>query len=158
MPKILICYYSKTGHTEEMAQLIAGAAREEGCQVELAEAEQASPEDLLAADGLILGSPTYYGQMAAQVKKLIDESVRLHGRLDGKVGGAFTSSGGLGGGNETTIRGLLDCLMVHGMIIQGDPKGDHYGPIAVGPPDERSRAECQRFGRRVAALVKKLAA
>ena len=95
--------------------------------------------------------------MAAEVKGLIDESVKHHGELVGKVGGAYASSGGPGGGNETTALDIVKALLIHGMIVQGDAAGDHYGPIAVGAPDERSRNECRRFGRRLCALVLRLA-
>ena len=53
-------------------------------------------QDLLKADGIILGSPTYYGTMAAEMKAFIDRSVKYHGKLEGKIGGAFSSGGGLG--------------------------------------------------------------
>jgi NAD(P)H dehydrogenase (quinone) len=98
----------------------------------------------------------YYGTMAAELKKLIDESVKHHGKLVGKVGGAFASSGGPGGGNETTVLDILKAQLVHGMIVQGDSGGDHYGPIAVGAPDERSRKECRKLGKRAAELAVRL--
>ncbi len=63
--------------------------------------------------------------MAAEIKKFIDESVKFHGKLEGKVGGAFSSSAQIGGGNETTIMDILKTLLIHGMIIQGSSKGDH---------------------------------
>jgi len=103
-----------------------------------------------------MGSPVYYGTMAAQLKELLDESVRYHGQLAGKVGGAFASSGGPGGGNETTVLNLLQAMLIHGMVIRGEPQGDHYGPIAVGAPDERSRRECLKLGANVADLAARL--
>jgi len=155
---VLVVYYSRTGHVKRMAEEVAAAAREvEGAEVDLRPVDQVTPEDLLDQDALIMGSPVYYGTMAADLKGLIDKSVKYHGKLTGKVGGAFASSGGPGGGNETTVLDILKALLIHGMIVQGDPKGDHYGPIAVGAPDERSRGECRRMGRRVAELAVKLA-
>ena len=157
MPKLLIVYYSRTGNTERMAQAVAeGARKVEGVQVEMRPVAEVTPDDLLAADGLIMGSPVYYGTMAAEVKRLIDDSVRHHGKLEGKVGGAFASSGGPGGGNETTVLDIVKALLIHGMIVKGDPSGDHYGSIAVGAPDERSQKECLRQGKRTAELVKRL--
>ncbi|MCM8771412.1 MAG: flavodoxin family protein, partial [Candidatus Omnitrophica bacterium] len=100
--------------------------------------------------------PTYYGTMCYQIKQLLDESVEFHGQLDGKVGAAFSSSANIGGGNETTILNILQAMLIHGMIIQGDPKGDHYGPVAIGTLDKRASAQCQRLGERVAKLVKSL--
>jgi NAD(P)H dehydrogenase (quinone) len=157
MARILIVYYSRTGNTEKMAHLAADGARAQGAEVIVKKVQQTTPEDLIEHDGLIFGSPTYYGTMAWEIKKLLDDSVKYHGRLLGKVGGAFTSSGNLAGGNETTVLDILKAFLIHGMIIQGDPKGDHYGAVAVGAPDERSAGECRRLGERVAALAKKLA-
>ncbi|MCX7661805.1 MAG: flavodoxin family protein, partial [Candidatus Omnitrophica bacterium] len=97
-----------------------------------------------------------YGTMAYQIKKLLDQSVEFHGSLDGKVGAAFSSSANIGGGNETTILDILNAMLIHGMIIQGDPNGDHYGPVSIGKPDSRVERECIRLGIRVARLVKKL--
>ena len=157
MARLLVTYFSKTGNTAQMAEIIAGAASEvEEVEVDLRDVESISADDLLDYDGIIMGSPVYYGTMAAQCKQLIDESIKHHGRLDGKVGGAFASSGGPGGGNETTVLDVLKALMIHGMIVKGDPGGDHYGPIAVGAPDERSRNECLKYGRAVAELSVKL--
>lgn len=156
MPKVLIVYYSRSGHTEAMAKLVAEGVESEGVEVECKKVADTSVDDLLAVDGIILGSPTYYGTMAAEIKRLLDDSVKYHGKLDGKVGAAFSSAGGRGGGNETTIMDMLRALMIHGMIVQGDPKGDHYGPVAVGKPDERSSEECKRRGARVAGLIKRL--
>jgi len=141
MGRILVLYHSRGGNTARMAQLVAEGAREKGATVDLRPVEEVSPDDLLDYDGIIAGSPTYYGQMSAELKRLLDESVRHHGKLNGKVGGAFTSAGNIGGGNETTIMGILQAMLIHGMVIQGTPQGDHYGPVAVGAPDERAANE-----------------
>jgi NAD(P)H dehydrogenase (quinone) len=85
---------------------------------------------------------------------IFDESVRFHGELEGRVGGAFTSSANPGGGNETTILEILHAMLVHGMVVQGTHSGDHYGPVAVGAPDERALKGCKALGRRMARLVK----
>jgi multimeric flavodoxin WrbA len=69
------------------------------------------------------GSPTYYGTMAWELKKLLDESVKFHGKLRGKVGGAFTSSANVGGGNETTVLDILKALLIHGMVVARRPPG-----------------------------------
>lgn len=157
MGRVLVTYYSRSGNTAAMAGEIAAALREvEGVEVALRPVEEVTPEDLLEFDGIAMGSPVYYGTMAAELKSLLDRSVAHHGKLVGKVGGAFASSGGPGGGNETTVLDIVKALMIHGMIVQGDAQGDHYGPIAVGAPDERSRKECRRFGRRLGELVLRL--
>ena len=157
MARMLVTYYSRTGNTEQMAELVAEGAREiEGVEVELRAVANVTPDDLLNYDGIVIGSPVYYGTMAAEMKQLIDESIVHHQKLDGKVGGAFASSGGPGGGNETTVMDILKALMIHGMIVKGDAEGDHYGPTAVGAPDERSARECRKLGRSVARLTLRL--
>lgn len=156
MAKGIVIYHSRSGNTQLMAETIAEAMNEAGLETECKAVADTVPEDMLEADAVVIGSPTYYGQMAAPVKQLIDESVSKHGKLDRKVGGAFTSSVNVGGGNETTIRGILEALMVHGFIVEGDPQGDHYGPVSLGKPDERALKQCKRKGKRLAELTLKL--
>lgn len=156
MPKILIIYYSKTGHTEKMAEKIEEAIKEEGIEVVKKRVEDTKVDELLDYDGIVIGSPTYYGIMAWPIKKLIDESVKFHGKLAGKVGAAFSSAANIGGGNETVILSILEALLIHGMIVQGEAKGDHYGPVAINEPDERAIKGCRRLGKGVANLVRRL--
>jgi NAD(P)H dehydrogenase (quinone) len=156
MAKVLVCYYSGSGNTRKMAEHVAKGAEEDGAKVDLKEVSEITVDNLIDYDAIVLGSPTYYGAPAAEMKKLVDESVKYHGDLEGKVGGAFTSSAMVGGGNETTIRSLLDMLLIHGMVIMGDSNGNHYGPVAIGAPDASSKKECERHGRRIAGLAKKL--
>lgn len=156
MAKALIVYYSRSGNTKKMAELIKSGVEKEKVDVVIKDVKDAKVDDLLRADMIIMGSPVYYGSMAAELKKLLDESVSHHGDLDGKIGGAFSSSANIGGGNETTILDILNAMLIHGMIIQGDPKGDHYGPVAIGKPDGRSEKECIRFGQRLAKLTKRI--
>ncbi len=156
MPKVLIVYYSRTGNTKEMAELIAeGVRREKDVEVEVKAVQDTKVEELLDFDGIVIGSPTYFGSMAAEVKKLIDDSVKFHGKLEGKVGGAFSSSGNIAGGNETTIMDILKALLIHGMMVQGTSNGDHYGPVAIKKPDNRSKNLCREYGQRIAKLVLK---
>ena len=157
MSKIGVSYYSRSGNTQKMAEFVFQGVKEEGVEVELKRIEDTTLEDLLAWDGIIVGSPTYYGGAAAPVKDLFDRSVKYHGRLEGKVGGAFASSANIGGGNETTILSLSQMMLIHGMIIQGSSKGDHYGPVSIEKPDERVRVQCKALGKKIARLVKKLA-
>ena len=156
MPKALVCYYSRTGNTKKMAARIAEVLAEQGLEADLKKVEDTAPADLLGYDCIVLGSPTYYGTMAWELKKLLDESVKFHGKLRGKVGGAFTSSANIGGGNETTVLDILQALLIHGMVIQGDPRYDHYGPVSIGRPDERSLDCCEAHAMNLAALTKKL--
>ncbi len=156
MARIIVIYYSRTGNTEKMAKSIVEGIEKEGVEPVIKAVKDVDVNELLKYEGIIIGSPTYYGTVAAEIKKLLDESVKLHGKLDGKVGAAFSSSANIAGGNETTILGILNAMLIHGMIIQGDPLGDHYGPVAIGEPDDRSVRECVRLGSRVAKLLSKI--
>ena len=156
MAKALVCYYSITRNTQKMAVKIAEVLRREGLDVDLKTVEETSADDLLRYDCLLFGSPTYYGSMAWPLKKLLDESVKFHGKLRGRVGGAFASSANVGGGNETTILDILHALLIHGMVVRGDYRGDHYGPVSIGRPDKRALGCCEGYAKNVAALAKKL--
>lgn len=142
-----------------MALAVAEGAKEiEGVDVVVKKAGKTSNMDLLKADGIIVGSPTYYGQMSGKIKVMFDESVKIHGKLEGKVGAAFTSSGGVASGAETTIISILEAMLVHGMIIQGRAGSGHYGAAAVGAPEEQESKRCRELGKMVAGLVSKLKA
>ncbi|TFG61779.1 MAG: flavodoxin family protein [Spirochaetales bacterium] len=157
MPRVLILYHSKTGNTKAMAEFVKKGVLQEGITDVLCKTvEETNPEELLHAEGIIIGSPAYYGGMAWQVKKFLDESIKYHKKLQGKVGGAFTSSGLTGGGNETTIQDILHALLIHGMVIQGTASGDHYGPVSIAAPDKTVEKNCENLGRRVAVLVDRL--
>ena len=156
MARILVVYYSRGGNTAQMAQSIAEGARDAGGEADLKAVAETTPDDLLQYDGIIAGSPTYYGQMSAELKKLFDDSISHHGGLAGKVGGAFSSAANIGGGNETTIISILEAMLIHGMIIQGTALGDHYGPVAIGAPDEKAAEQCRALGKRVAELAARL--
>jgi NAD(P)H dehydrogenase (quinone) len=156
MAKVIVIYYSRTGHTRKMAELVVEGINKEGITGVLKDVKDVSVDELLEYEGIVMGSPCYYGTMAYEIKKLIDDSVKFHGRLDGKVGAAFCSSANIGGGNETTILDILNAMLIHGMIMQGMPKGDHYGPVSIGIPDERGVKQCINLGLRVAKLVKML--
>jgi len=158
MVKALIIYYSRSGNTKKMAETIAKGIEKEGMDADVKDVKDVNVDELLKYEGIIIGSPTYYGTMAAGIKKLLDDSVKFHGKLDGRAGAAFASSANIAGGNETTILGILNAMLIHGMIIQGDWQGDHYGPVSIGAPDGRVTKECLRMGTRFAKLVKKCTA
>lgn len=155
MTRILICYYSKSGTTEKMAEKIAEGVENSDRDVvlDLMKVEDADIDDLPNYDGVILGSPTYYGLPAASIKEYIDESIKHHGRLDDMVGGVFSSSANPAGGNETTLMALIESLLIHGMIVKGMPKGDHYGPVVIGDPDERELNQCEFYGEWMAEFI-----
>jgi NAD(P)H dehydrogenase (quinone) len=154
--KILVVYDSKTGHTEKMAQAVAKDAESAGAQVLLKRAENVKLQEFLDADGIIMGSPTYFGQMSSKLKHIIDDSIQLHTRLTGKVGAAFTNSGGTASGAETTLLSLVQAMLIHGMIVQGNAELQHYGVAAQGTPKPNDLKACEELGARVAFLVQKL--
>ncbi len=158
MIKIGVVYHSKTGNTKRMAEEVTkGIEGAEGdFEISLQPVDKTEKEDLLDWDGIIVGSPTYYGLPAGPIKTLFDRSVDFHGQLEGKVGGAFTSAANRGGGNETTLIGIIEMMLIHGMIVQGTSEKDHYGPVALGKPDDRAIECSRRLGKRVARLCKKL--
>ena len=157
MAKILVVYDSNSGNTEKMALAVAKGAEKEGdLEVTVKKAVETKPSDLLAADGIIMGSPTYFGQMSAKLKGLIDRSEQVHKQLGGKVGAAFTSSGGTSSGAETTLLSIVHAMLIHGMIVQGRADDAHYGVAVMGAPSKEDLAECEELGRRVATLTLKL--
>jgi len=157
MAKILIVYDSKTGNTQTMAKAIARGTQEAGIiETAVKKVEETTNDDLLGADGIIMGSPTYFGQMSAKLKALIDSSISVHGQLTGKVGGAFTSSGGRASGGETTLLSIVQAMLIHGMIVWGRADDKHYGVAVTGKPSKEDLAECETLGSRVAELILRL--
>lgn len=157
MAKVLIAYYTRGGTTEKLAQAVAAGARSvPQAELTMRRVPEMDVKELLLHDAIIFGSPVYYGSMAAEMKKLLDDSVGFHGRLDGKVGGAFATSALIGGGNETTILDLLHGLLIHGMIVKGMADADHYGAVAVGGVDDRAVQMGTRLGQNVARLAVRL--
>ncbi|MCS7119682.1 MAG: NAD(P)H-dependent oxidoreductase [Nitrososphaerota archaeon] len=157
MARILIIYDSRTGNTEKIAHLIDDGLRSvKGIESMVKRVDECSLQDVLEADGIIIGSPTYYGNMSGKIKAFLDKTVEIHGRLEGKTGAAFTSSGGTASGAETTLLSILESLLIHGMIVKGDPDDQHYGLAVVGAPRGREEKRCRDFGVKFAKLVTRL--
>jgi len=155
MVRILVVYDSVSGNTELMAQAVAkGAKGVSQAEVVLKRVDRVALKDMLSSHAIVIGSPTYYGLMSARIKELLDRSVKVHGKLEGKVGAAFTSSGGAASGAETTLLSMIEAMLVHGMIVQGRHEGKHYGAAAVGKPNDKDRKLCEELGRRTAELAK----
>jgi len=141
--KVLVLYYSTYGHTEHLANAIADGARSAGADATVkrvpelmspevakragAKTEQsapvARPEELADYDAIVVGSPTRFGRVSAQIANFLDQTGGLWagGKLIGKVGGAFVSTASQHGGAETTLFSILTNLMHHGMITVGLP-------------------------------------
>jgi len=157
MVHVLVTYFSVTGNTEAMANAVAeGVKSVPGAVCTTKTVAETTNEDWLAADCVIVGSPTYFGQMAADVKRMFDDLERVYGDLEGKVGAAFTTSGGAGCGHELTNMSIITAMLVSGMVVQGTTKGPHFGPFAVGSPGDRDLDRARALGVRVAELAKRL--
>ena len=157
--KVLVLYYSKGGNTRKLAEAIAeGVGQVDGVEAVLRHTRDVVKDDFVAADGLIVGSPVYFGTMAAQLKLVLDEFVGVRKKMENKVGAAFSTAGDASGGKETTMMSIIQALLIYGMIIVGDPMSatGHYGTACVGAPDDAARQNGQRLGRRVAELTQLL--
>jgi NAD(P)H dehydrogenase (quinone) len=157
MIRVLVTYLSITGNTRAMADAVVEGVRSvPNVECIVKPIAQMTNADWIDADGIIVGSPTYFGQMAAEVKAVFDATAEVYGELEGKVGAAFTTSGSAGCGHELTNMSILTAMLVNGMVVRGTTQGPHFGPFAVGKPGERELVEARSLGIRVAELVKKL--
>jgi len=157
--QILILYYSKGGNTRKLAERIGeGVESVSGVKALLKSTQEVKKEDFVDSAGVIAGSPVYFGAMAYDLKRVFDEFVVIRRKMENKVGAAFATSGDPSGGKETTIISILQCLLIYGMIVVGDPMDatGHYGVACVGAPDEKIGENGRKLGRRVAELCKKL--
>ena len=194
MTEILVLYYSAHGSVREMAQLVARGVNQSGAVARLRSVPPVAPRtqvaeppvpddgapyvelaDLEACAGLVLGSPTRFGNMAAPMKHFLDTTGALwaKGALVGKPAGVFTSTASLHGGQETTLTSMMLPLLHHGMLIVGLPYtlpevnhtasgGTPYGASHwAGANDDKpltdeERALCIALGKRVAETARRL--
>jgi NAD(P)H dehydrogenase (quinone) len=198
MTKVLVLYYSSYGHIERMAGAVAEGVREAGAEAvikrvpeivprEVAEKshfklDQAAPvatvDELADYDAIIIGTPTRFGNMAAQMKNFLDQTggIWFQGRLIGKVGSVFASTATQHGGQESTILSTQTVLLHHGMVVVGLPYsfqgqttlaeitgGSPYGATTIAggdgsrQPSENELAGARFQGRHVAEIAAKLA-
>ncbi|ACB95556.1 NAD(P)H:quinone oxidoreductase [Beijerinckia indica] len=197
MPKVLVLYYSSYGHIETMAEAVAEGARAAGAEADVKRVPElvpepvakahffkldqgapiATPEDLVNYDAIIIGAPTRFGRLPAQMANFWDMTggLWLKGALIGKVGAAFTSTAVQHGGQETTLYSLLTNLIHHGMVVAGLPYsfagqmnmneitgGSPYGATTIANGDgsravSANEQEGAKFlGRHVAEIAQKL--
>ncbi|NLD53880.1 MAG: NAD(P)H:quinone oxidoreductase [Burkholderiaceae bacterium] len=197
MSKVLVLYYSSYGHIETMAKAVAEGARETGATVDIMrvpelvppevakssgykldqEAPVARVEQLAEYDAIIVGTGTRFGRMASQMANFLDQAGGLwaRGALNGKVGGAFTSTATQHGGQELTLFSILANLMHFGMITVGLPYsfqgqmtldeitgGAPYGATTIAggdgsrQPSENELAGARFQGRLIAEVANKL--
>jgi len=157
--QILVLYHTRSGHTKKLAEAVArGVSGVPGAKALLKSAAEVTREDFLASDGVIAGSPVYYGSMASELKKVIDDFNDIRPKMEGKVGAAFATSWDPSGGKETTILSILQAWLIYGMIVVGDPMEatGHYGTACSGEPDAKVLKNGAMLGKRVAELAKKL--
>lgn len=199
MAKVLVLYYSSYGHIEAMAQAVAeGAASVAGTSVDIRRVPELVPDDVAAASGIkldqsapiaepgdladydavIFGTPTRFGNMAAQMRNFLDQTGPLwfQNKLVGKVGSVFCSTASQHGGQETTITSFHTTLLHHGMVIVGLPYtftgnaemgeisgGTPYGATTIAGsdgsrmPSENELAGARFQGKHVAGIAAKLA-
>lgn len=197
MTKILVLYYSSYGHIETMAGAIAEGARAvDGVEVTVKRVPETMPEEsakragvkldqsapvatpaeLAEYDGILFGTPTRFGNMAAQMRNFLDQTGGLwvKGALVGKAAGVFTSTG-TGGGNESTIISFVTTLMHHGMVFAGLPYscpeladisevkgGSPWGAATIAgadgsrQPSEKELAQARFQGKHLAGIAVKL--
>jgi len=193
--KILVAYYSRHGGVARMAEQVAlGVDSDPDCEAVVrslprvsAVSEQgedsipqrgvpyATVDDLADCAGLVLGSPGYFGNMAAPLKYFLDQTsaLWLSGAMIGKPGGAFTSTSSLHGGQETVLTSMMLPMLHHGMVVAGIPYsepvlyqtrsgGTPYGASHVAgqqgqPLSEHEQSACRALGSRIARIARKLA-
>ena len=152
-------YYSQTGNTKQLAEVIAEGVKEiDGVECVLKPISEVTRDDLLAADGIIAGTPVYFGTMAAQLKMIFENSMDICGQMCGKIGAAFVTGAHHSDGKETTILSIIQAFLIYGMIVVGnsmDASG-HYGVACMDTPDVKAAKDAVKLGRRVALLVKTL--
>jgi NAD(P)H dehydrogenase (quinone) len=157
--QILVLYFSKGGNTKKLAQAVArGVDSVDGASALLKSTSEVAKEDFLNAAGVIAGSPVYFGVMAAELKKVFDDFIGTRKKMEGKVGAAFATSGDPTGGKETTMMSIIQCLLIYGMVIVGDPMSatGHYGTACAGAPDDATAENAAKLGARVAEVAKRL--
>lgn len=196
-PKVLVLYYSSYGHVESMARTIAEGARDGGAEVDVRRVPETVPEEVARKshfktdqdaalakvdelpryDAIVVGAPTRYGRMPAQMAAFLDQTGGLwaSGALVGKIGAAFTSTATQHGGQETTLFSLLTGLLHLGMVVVGLPYafqgqmrldeitgGSPYGATTIAgskgerQPSENELAGARFQGRAVAELAARL--
>jgi NAD(P)H dehydrogenase (quinone) len=163
--RILVLYFSRRGHTKMMADLVVeGAKSVPLVEARLKNVDEATAEDLVWCDGIAVGSPTHMGTIAWEMKRWWDVVAQpLWQKIDGRIGCAFTSSGGLAGGGELTCLALQIVLMNYGLLVFGvtdyvaPGQTLHYGAVCAGRPrSDGDREACRRLGRRLAEWVQVL--
>lgn len=190
-PKILVLFYSKTGHMLKMARSVAKDAKEAGAEVRLRKAAELAPreviektpewkaiysqmsdipdavtDDLVWMDGVIVGTPTRFGNMAAPMRNFWDQTGMLwmEGTLIGRTVSAFASAEMVHGGQEATLLSMYPTFFAHGLIVVGIPgnvkelykSGSYYGALSSGEPNDTDLIVARYMTQRLIEVTKKL--
>ena len=156
---LLIIYTSKNGRTGGMVEPVRQGMIEGGVNVAVRTVDEVTWDEMLAAQGVIVGTPVRFGDVDWQIKRLFDVTAYQDypGPLSGKVGGAFAGGGRPGSGAELALLSMIHILLNHGMVIQGNAHCSHYGPIALRESSpEDIYATCIAWGNHWAQLVRRL--
>lgn len=166
-PYVVVAYHSVSGHTNTMAQAVADGVRmQPGACADVLDIAAATQDRLLAADAIVVGSPVRNGNVAAAVLAWIEQWPFAGRPLEGKVGAAFVSGGGISAGAESTLLSLLRPLLMFGMVVVGgDSWQSAFGAAAItseapfsdGPVAPLFLDKARGLGRRVAVLAARLA-
>lgn len=156
---ILVLYDSASGNTRQMAELVAEGARSiADTDVHVRSVDEATAEDVVWCEGIAVGSPTNMGMLSWKMKRFWDEVMADHWmKIDGRIGCAFSSAGGWGGGMELACQSIVTVLMNYGFLVFGvtDYVGKlttlHYGAVTARKPrSEGAQQSCRKLGRRLA--------
>ena len=148
--QVLVLYFSKGGNTRKLAEYVAeGVNCVSGVKAVLKTTQEVTKEDFVNSAGIIAGSPVYFGGMAWELKKIMDDFVGIRKKMENKVGATFATSGDPSGGKETTMMSIIQALLIYGMVIVGDPMSatGHFGVACVGAPDERAADHGRKLGQ-----------
>jgi len=163
---ILVTYYSKTAHTQSLAQEVAkGASSIPGVQVVLKRIDQTTTKDLLDADAIILGSPVYNANLAPEVVQFMSAWPFEGNPLKDKIGAAFVTAGGISAGEELAQVNILQSMLVFGMVlVGGDDWTSAFGASAITNESIFKTKDVDKIflqkgfslGKRVATIAKKM--
>ena len=156
----LIIYTTKNGRTGKMVEPIMQGIISGGATVDAFSVEEIKWEQMLTANGIIVGTPVRFGDVDWKIKHFFDvrpDNITISSPLSGKIAGAFTGGDILGSGAELTLLSMIHILLNHGMIIQGHSESAHYGPVALRDTSyEDMIGICKTWGLHWAELYHKL--
>jgi len=161
MKEILVIRNQNGSVVTKMARAVAAEAEKAGGNPVEIDPGDVTERALLDASALIVGTACHMGGVEEKIKRLLDSTYALRGKLQAKVGAAFATEKYVGGGAEFALMDVYLAFLIHGMIIQGDSEAAPFGPVIVNPTGDIAELisddwmQCGRLGRRVAELVQK---